>query len=416
MSFLFFVNRLIFSARANSLVRRIAWLSLTSIVMSVSALLVVLFVMNGMNDNIESRVLSVEPHLVINLQKQTDRNNLKNEKMLADIKSFAKSVQDYEEQDIILRTYDGQFKGIVAKGVTEESLKNLLQAVDDVKKKKETFTLGEKEDYRPEVLPNEDEILIGSDLASSLRVLEGDFVSLITPDSLLAATGETPQLIKVKVSRIIATDLAEIDSKFVFYNLKNRNALLRQSRSIQSGYELWLPDGMQAEKFKNKLSSEYKVVSETWMDRNSSMFFALKLEKLMISLCLSVAGLIAGSSILTVMILLISEKRRDIAILQTIGYSSKKTTALFTKMGFGLAQIAIIIGVIIGVSIGFYIEHNPIVLNQEMYYDPKIPARVSFSLIFFVFLGGGLIAYFGSRIPSRLIGKLNISNSLKIKN
>lgn len=395
------------------MVKRIAYLSVIAITVSVTAFFVVLFVMNGMNENIETRILAIEPHVVVQADRKDQEPQLKDEKLVEFIRDNAKEFSAFDTQDVILRTFEGQFRGAVARGVSRDSLIRLNQKILELREKKGTVK-GLTWDARD--LPEEGEILIGIDLARALNILEGDFITVITPESLLMAPGEAPRLERVRVRKIISTDLPDIDTQNIFYQRGYALNLFSSSLSRKSGYEVWLAQGKNAESFKKKLSKLTSLPVETWIDRNSVMFFALKLEKFMIGLFLGLAGLIAGSSVLTVLTLLISEKRRDIAILKTLGLSTQKAIRTFTQIGCTLAGVGLGVGAILGLAISLYIENNPIMIESEIYYDPQIPARVSWILFILVMIGGAALSWFGSYWPARASRDISPAQTLKMKN
>ncbi|HEY1078879.1 MAG TPA: FtsX-like permease family protein, partial [Bdellovibrio sp.] len=182
------------------------------------------------------------------------------------------------------------------------------------------------------------------------------------------------------------------------------------------GIEAWLGSDQEAETVKKDLLNFSDVVVETWMDRNSALLYALKLEKLTIGTFLALAGIIAASSILTVLALLLSQKRRDIAILRTIGFSAKQTVQTFTLLGLSLASVGVLTGVILGTAIGLYIEANPLrLVSSEIYYDPSLPALVDFHLVFGVLLVSAIVAWLGSYIPARTAADVQPSDALRIK-
>ena len=146
------------------------------------------------------------------------------------------------------------------------------------------------------------------------------------------------------------------------------------------------------------------------------LFFALKMEKLMIGTFLGLAGLIASSSILTVLVLLMSQKKRDIAIIKTLGLSQKRTLWLFTKMGLWISGGAIGLGSILGIGTSLYIEHNPVNILPNIYYDSSIPASVNYYFVLVVLIVAGLLAFFGSYLPAKATLKIQPAILLKQKN
>lgn len=405
----------IFSKRAGALIRRISWLSMVGISISVTAFLVVLFVMNGMNASIRKRILGLEPHLYVQAAGVTSAAGLEVHPVLQRLKENPNNrAYVYETQDVIIRTQDGQFRGGIARGVTRESLGHFIEQLQKMERKQDKNS--PVYFWDPQDVPEEGEIIIGVDLAQSLGVFEGDYVTVISPSGLLLPPGETPKFERVKIKRIVTTSLADVDSQYIFYQRgKALNSLIGEGMR-QLGIEVWLADESTVNEMKENLLKFDGVSVETWMDRNSALLYALKLEKLTIGTFLGLAGIIAASSILTVLALLLSQKKRDIAILRTIGFSGKQTVKTFTILGFLLASVGVLTGVFLGTGIGLYIQANPLQLAEsEIYYDPSIPALVDPALVIGVLVVSALIAWLGSYIPARTAAEVEPSDALRMK-
>lgn len=406
----------IFSQRAGALIKRISWLSLVGITISVTAFLVVLFVMNGMNASIKKRILGLEPHLYVQVAGVKSAAVMETLPVFQRIKENPENkAYVYESQDVIIRTQDGQFRGGIARGVSKESLAHFIEQLQKMDNKSQDAT-SNTYFWDPQDVPGEGEIILGVDLAHSLGVFEGDYVTVVSPSGLLLPPGETPKFERVKVKRIVTTSLADVDGQYVFYQRGLALATLVEEGLKQLGIEVWLADETTLQSVKEDLLKFSDISVESWMDRNSALLYALKLEKLTIGTFLGLAGMIAASSILTVLALLLSQKRRDIAVLRTIGFSAKQTVRTFTQMGFMLASSGVLVGVLLGTGIGLYIQANPIQLKEsQIYYDPSIPALVDYSLVFGVLILSGLICWFGSYIPARTASEVEPSEALRMK-
>lgn len=411
-----FFRHFIFSKRAGSLIRRISWLSMVGIAISVTAFLVVLFIMNGMNASIKKRIMGLEPHLYVQALGVESAAGLEAHPVFQRLNEDPNNkTYVYETQDVIIRSQDGQFRGGTARGVTRKSLGYFIEQLQQMEKKaREDEAPGYFWD--PEDVPGDGEIVMGVDLAQSLGVYEGDYVTIVSPSGLLLPPGETPKFERVKIKRIVTTSLADIDSQYIFYQRgKTLNSLVSEGLR-KLGIEVWLSDESNLETVKEDLLKFDGVSVETWRVRNSALLYALKLEKLTIGTFLGLAGMIAASSILTVLALLLSQKKRDIAVLRTVGFSAKQTVRTFTQLGFFLAFAGVLVGVISGTAISLYLEVNPIQLAEShIYYDPSIPALVDFSLVFGVLFVSALIAWFGSYIPARTAAEVDLSEALSMK-
>ena len=413
----FFLSRLIISKRSSSLIRRITVLSFAAITISVALFFIVLFVMNGMNYNIRSRILALDPHLSVYLTKEQVREqNISKKPLIVSNSKF--EALETDQYDLILRTIDGQFRGASVIGYKSDGLDFWLKQLSELKKKShaQNQTVFIDYDDLDQLNLGAQEIAIGVDLARSLGILEGDVVTLIPAESLLLSSIETPQFEKVTVRKILTTDLHDLDSKLVFFNKDLSMKSFLSSVTRTSGYHLWLKDISKMNSIQKELKKSGFVQTETWEQKNSDLFFALFLEKTMIGIFLGLAGLIASSSILTVLALILSQKKSDIAIIKTLGFSNEKTLKLFMTMGLWISMSGLFLGTIVGVSLSYYIQNNPLnVLPPQLYYDASIPALVSPWLVFYVIVIVSVLAIIGCYIPARASLKIEPAILLKSK-
>ncbi len=402
----FFLSRLILSQRSASLIRKISLLSFLAIVISTSSFFIVLFVMNGMNQNIKNRVLSVDPHLTV-FTNNPDKMNINESALLSQI--------EFTNYDLIIRTIDGQFKGIEALGYSTRGLSFWYNQLLEIKdKKKDTSMQDYLDDGQLALAKNE--VAIGIDLARSLGLLEGDIVTLIPVESLLMSSLETPIFEKVTIKKIITTDLYDLDAKLLFYNKEFSLTSFGQSASKNSGHHIWLKAISDIDQVREDIAKQGFTQTQTWNEKNSDLFFALFMEKTMISLLLGLAGLISSSSILTVLALIMTQKKMDIAVIKTLGFSNQKTLKLFMSMGLWISLTAVFMGTAIGLAVSFYLEKYPLNILPQIYYDSTIPALVNMSFVFYVLLAIGLLAVIGCYIPARTALKIQPAILLKNKN
>lgn len=408
--FLDFFRKYLFSARAGAIVKRISWLSVTGLTISISALVVVISVMTALNHNIEDRTLAVEPHLAVEIPGINQGALLESHPLTAKLRAMEGfRVDVFESQDVILRTLDGHFRGAVARGLTQKSIDEMMMGLQKMDKKREGLPL------QQEIL-GPGEIMVGVDLAVSLGVFEGDSLLVVPPEGLLLPPTEAPKFERVMVKKIIATNLADVDSQNIFYNRDNTLGSIRGAASRKTAIEVWTPQPKNVDRYLKEFQTFPEARVQTWKERNSALFFALRLEKLAITLFLGIAALIASFSMVSVLVLLISQKRREIGILQTIGFSTKMIQKLFMQIGLCLAFAGLFVGVIIGSGISYYVEKNPLEVLPEIYYDSKIPAYLDGGFVMTVLFAGCAFALFGSYIASRGAGLTHPSEALRIKN
>ncbi|MBX3039906.1 MAG: ABC transporter permease [Bdellovibrionaceae bacterium] len=397
-------RHLVLSRRAGSLVRRISMLSTAAIFVSVTAFLVVLFVMKGMNRSIEKRVLALEPHLVLELEPEASgeaREFVDQTLQREDLKTSR-----YESQDVILRSLDGQFQGAVARGLDTQGLREFWTEVQRLQRR-QSGPVDVSLLWNPSDELGDGEVLVGIDLARSLGLFEGDLVVAVAPEGLLAAAGEAPKTERLRVKKVVATQLADLDAGLFLYGRDKSLKTWKRSPSRREGVEVRLTDGTKAAAVKKSWGEFPGLRVSTWGERNSDLFFALMLEKLVIGTFLALSGLVAGSSILTVMVLLLTQKRRDIALLRVLGLSGQKTILIFTRIGMILAGVGIGGGLVVGLLLGVYLEAYPLqVLPEHIYYDSSIPAEVDLLLTLFTLIGASVLTFLGAWIPSRQLANV----------
>lgn len=387
-----FFRNFLFSSRAGSVVKKISWLSTLGLFVSVASLIVVISVMTALNHSIRKRTLSIEPHFVVYFPQGTPFASITTDPLTLKIKNeFGFNAQSFETQDVILRTMDGHFRGAVARGVSDESYRHLMQELRSTDKT-------QLDDYATKEFegPLVGEVDIGTDLARSLGVFEGDSIMVVPPEGLLLPPSEVPPFEKVKVRKILVTNLADIDSQNIFYKKGYALNSLRSTASKKIGLEVWTDNPDKVQDFKEKLSSFGEVKIETWKEKNSAMFFSLRLEKTVITLFLSMAALIATFSLWTVLTLLISQKRKEIGIMQAMGFSQRNIQRLFAGMGNGLALLGVGSGLIMGLAVSFYLQYFPLNILPEIYYDSSIPAQVDLGFVAMVLLIAILVSVSGS--------------------
>lgn len=412
MLFWHFFRHLILSPRAGALIRRIALLSTAAIFLSSLAFLLVLFVMSGMNESIQSRILALEPHAVVTLDGADAKTVEASPAFQFLAQAPGAEIVRYEAQDVIIRTLDGQFRGVAARGLDQQGIRQFEEALRQI----DARTSRVPREREPVWELGPDEVMLGIDLARSLALFEGDLLLLLPPESLLMAPGQAPRAHRVRVRRIVATQLADLDAGLFVYDREQALAPFRESASRREGWEFRWRDGTRAERLKKQAGPMVGARVETWGERNSALFFALFMEKLMIGLFLSLAALIAASSILTVMALLLSQKRRDLALLRVLGLPRLEVIRLFTRVGILLASVGILAGVLVGTGLGLWIEAHPFDVLPDIYYDSQVPARVDGRWILMVLLGAGAVAALGAWIPSRGASEMNPSEVLRQKN
>jgi lipoprotein-releasing system permease protein len=413
-----FLFRFLFSKRAGAVIRRISWLTFGGLTVSVAALILVLSVMKALNGRIQERTLAAEPHLWIEVPGVNRPELLEAHPVSEKIRAHPEWKSHLQEtQDVILRTLDGRFQGAVARGLSAKGLELVLSQIEEVNARQRNSGL--RTFPKPEELENREprlrkgEVLLGVDLAHSLGVFEGDVVMIIPPEGLLLPPGEAPRFEKARVREILASNLSDVDAKTMFYLRGETLAGFTGSASRKMGIELWLDDPSRSFEVREDLEKLSGVKAETWQERNSALFFALRMERLVIGIFLGIAALVAGFSLLSVLGLLISQKRKEMGLLQALGLGPWGLRRLLIGLGMGLGGLGIFAGALIGTGLSLYLQFYPLRVLPDIYYDAEIPARTDWFLILLVIAGGLSLAYLGSRQMGAWVHRANPSELLR---
>lgn len=415
----------LFSRRAGALVRTVSWICILGVGVGVMALIVVLSIMNGFNDSLKTRLLAVEPHLVVTIPEVNEFNEVIAHPITTDLQSRQQiQSRPFETQEVMLRTDEGLFDGAIARGTDPENLRQILR---EVKQAMNSRRAGKSApEIEPIQTPLEDggpqsptdivlgpgEILMGIGLAERLGVFSGNRVTVIAPEAMLLPAGEKPDFEQVIVKGLLVTNIADIDSKVIYYDRRSTLGHLKDSASKEVGIELRLPDPDAFTPLKAQLEAKGAKVT-TWIDRNSTLFFALKMEKIAIGVVLGLAALISSFSIVTVLVLLLTQKRKDIGLLMAMGLSPARARRIFVGVGVNLAMIGMGGGLIAGLLICAAINYFPMNVLPAIYYESSLRANVDWRLVVGVAFAAALIAVLSAYFPARRETRLLPADALR---
>ena len=388
-------RRFIFSRRAGALIKRLSWISIVQIFLSLFAFVVVLSVMNGMNQSIAERVTTLEPDLVLEILDVKSEAALEIQPIISRLRENpAHEIEVFEQSDVILRTLDGFYRGFTAQGLSPESLESFSAAIQKLNEKQKTHSREDVRIWEPEEgPPGPQEILIGFDAARTLNVFEGDWLTVIPPEALLLPSGEIPTLERVRVKKIITTSLPNLDTQFVWYTKGQALTRLAQSPSRRLLVSVKIPDPTKADELKTSLAQFEGVRITTWYERNGALFAALRLEKFCIGFILFLAGVISSFSVVMALSLLITQKESDWSLLRALGLSQTHLRQLMIKLGLWLSMIGVLSGIGAGTLISLLIQFFPPSILPNIYYDSQIPAQVDPVFILLVMLAASALCY-----------------------
>jgi len=318
---------------------------------------------------------------------------------------------------------DSQVMGVIVKGVDAKEVPQILsfgrmQAGDMSALSEERPSLhpeGEQADLPP--------IILGKELAKNLFLRLHDKVSMISPMGVPTPMGLVPRVKQFRVAGIFDSGFYEYDSTLVFLSLQDSQTFFSMGNLV-SGVELNLHDIYKAEQIaadiRSVLGSYYWV--RTWMEMNKNLFSALTLQKRVMAIILSLIVLVAAFNIITTLIMVVMEKNKDIAVLKTMGATSKGIMKIFIFQGMTIGIIGTSLGCAIGLAlalnlsrISLYIEElwGIKFLPEDVYYLAELPSRVDYGDVCLIAVGTLLVSFLSTLYPSWRASKLDPAEALR---
>lgn len=342
---LFVGLRYIRAKRRNQFISFISLTSILGIILGVTALITVLSVMNGFVTELRERILSMTSHVVV--------SGFDGE--LQDWQSIAGDIQEHQSRVIGLApfiqgegmlTAGQQVKGVLVRGVyPQEETK-----VSDVASK---MLSGEFADLKA----GNYNIILGKGLARSLGVLPGDKVTLVTPKVLSTPAGILPRLKRFTVSGVFEVGHNEYDTALAIVHLEDAAKLYRLGDNV-SGIRLKLDDLFAATEVSYQLSDylrgSYWVTD--WTRQHANFFRAVQLEKRMMFLILMIIVIVAAFNILSALVMVVTDKQSDIAILRTLGASPRSIMIIFIVQGTVIGIAGTLLGMAGGISLALNVD------------------------------------------------------------
>ncbi|UEA17374.1 lipoprotein-releasing ABC transporter permease subunit [Pasteurella canis] len=330
--------------------RLVTNLASIGIVLGVMALIIVLSVMNGLEHHQKQQVLADIPHAIIMPQNQ--RINLQDK--VNSLPDFVQKAVAINQTNVILQTAHGVSAGRVI-GV---------EALSD-----DPLLLGFHDNIDKVLPPGEFNLVIGAQLARKLQLNIGDKVRvMITENSQYTPFGRVPVQRLFTVSDIYYTN-GEASNYQVFTHLADIGRLMRIQPNQAQGYRLFLQDPFQIVELPNYFMKEQWVIKD-WRDQKGEFFQAVRMEKNMMSLLISLIIVVAVSNIITSLSLMVVDKQGEIAILQTQGLNKHQVRSIFIYQGCLVGFVGTLIGTILGILVTLYLDRIVDMINPHDIYLP----------------------------------------------
>ena len=379
--------------------------SFIGISLGVAVLIIVMSVMNGFRTELINKIVGFNSHLTIKSYDQLiDKSKIESNdlKLISQYALFSNS-----GEAIILKNETS--KGIVLRGYQSDDFSK-LEIIKNKNFKGNKINL--EKNY----------ISIGNELSFSLNLKIGDEITILSPSGVQTIIGSMPKQKTFIVTSIFNSGLAEFDNNIALINLSTLEDFFGFKQE-QRNLEIYLKNPKNIEKQKFVFQKVYdQELIYSWADMNSSLFSALKVERNVMFIILSLIIIVSAFNIISGLTILVKNKTKDIAILKSIGVLNKSIVKIFFLIGIIIGTSATIFGIFLGVTFSLYVENlrqflsltfNISLFPEEIYFLSKMPSEINLNSILIISICSIFITIVVSIFPALKAAKLDPIKALK---
>ncbi len=383
--------------RRNHFISFISLTSILGITLGITALITVLSVMNGFEKELKNRMLSMSAHVVIDKYGGIENwralvNQVKSQEHVTAVAPFI------EGQGMV--SFHKNVHGAMLQGILPEFEVNASQI-------NEKMVLGKLESLKS----GDFGVVIGSELAYALNVTQGDKITLVVPQAAVTPIGVLPRMKRMTIKGIFTVGMHEYDSALVLLNLEDAAKLLRMPKNTISGLNIRLDEMFSAptvsQQLQNTLDFGYR--SYDWTLRHSNIFKAIKMEKAVMFIILTLIIAVAAFNIISTLVMVVTDKQSDIAILRTLGATPATIMRIFMVQGSITGILGTLLGLACGITLAMNVENivpaiesylNIDVLPSSVYYISDVPSDLRWPDVYKITLISLMLSFLATIYPA----------------
>ncbi len=400
------------SKRQEGFISVIAVFSFVGIMIGVATLIIVMSVMNGFRYELVNRILGINSHLTIYSRDASIKNY---EEIISNLKDNPqiKHINPLVESQVMVSANNKANGGLV-KGINLEDLKNKKLIAKNI-------TYGNINNFN-----DKNAILIGATLASNLNIMVGDNVKLVSPESNNTIIGAIPRVKTYNIAGIFESGMYEYDATTIFMPLKAAQIHFR-FKGEATGIEIFSYDANNMVSLKRDLNNvlidqyPYSYLVD-WQQSNSSFIDALKVERTVMFLILTLIILVAAFNIISSLIMLVNDKKRNVACLRTMGMYKSNILKIFLICGSTIGFLGTLFGLVIGVvfsanidNIKLWLENisGTTLFNPTIYFLSRLPSKIFVSDVVIITVMSLILSFLATIYPALKASKANPAEILR---
>ena len=384
----------------------ISTFSFIGIMLGVAILIIVMSVMNGFRTDLTNKILGFNPHLIIKPYNDKKIDSEFKKKLNNNFEKI-EYLESFSGEGVVMRAQST--KGVIIKGLDQNNKKNFTFL-------KKILIEGEKFQIKNNA------VVVGKQLAIDLNLKVGDKINLLSSSFISTPFGGLPKQEAYVVSGIFNSGFYEFDQNVIFLNLEQTLNFFNKTEE-DINLEIYLKNPLNADKIKDQIQElENNFFIYSWIDLNKSFFGALKVERNVMFIILTLIIIVAAFNIVSGLTILIKNKTKEIAILKTLGLTNKSIVKSFFLTGFTIGLTATIAGLILGILFATYIEPIRIFLSSilqieifpaDIYFLDKMPSEINPISVITIFIMSIITTIIASLVPALSITKMNTIQALK---
>jgi lipoprotein-releasing system permease protein len=407
LSFETFIGwRYLKAKRRQTFISLISLISLAGVALGVTALIVVLAVMSGSEQEMKQRILGLNSHIVL----LRFGDPLKDHRQLAEKVSENANVTRVEPfvySQVMLSSSKG-VSGSILRGLDWTQVEKSGR-MDKLIKDGKLENLAAGQNAPPG-------ILLGKELAVKLDVKTGDTVRLVSPMGRITPLGNrVPAVKNFKVAGLFESGMYDFDSNLAFIALEEAQKIMAMGDTV-TGLDIWVNDIYKAGEIREEILARLDPLywARDWMQMNRNLFAALKLQKTAMSIILSLTIIVAAFNIISTLIMVVMEKTKDIAILKSMGATGKDIMRIFVLQGLFIGGLGTLLGVVGGVILcGIMDRYQIIDLPPDVYFITTIPARMETLDVVVITISALLLSFLATLYPAWQAARLKPAEILR---